>query len=69
MEELVGLVAQKTGLPQDKARIAVETVLNYVKGKLPPAMSGQIDSVVSGSSPGGLGDMAKGIGGMFGGGG
>lgn len=66
MEELIEMVAQKTGLPPERARTAVETVLNYVKGKLPPAVSGQIDHVVGGGTSGGLGDMAKGIGGMFG---
>ncbi len=62
MNELINLVAQKTGLPQDKAKVAVDTVLNYLKQKLPAPVASQIDSVVSGNP----GDVAKNLGGMFG---
>jgi hypothetical protein len=65
MNELVNMVAQKVGLPQDKAQLATETVLNFLKGKLPPAIASQIDSVVGGGG-GGLGDMAGKLGGMLG---
>lgn len=40
MDELIKLVAQKTGLPQDKARVAVDTVINFLKKKLPPTIAG-----------------------------
>jgi hypothetical protein len=67
MEELIGLVAQKTGLPPDRARAAVETVLTYLKGKLPSALGGQIDQAIGrGGGGGGLSDLAKGLGGMLG---
>lgn len=66
MEELIGQVAQKTGLPLDRARTAVETVLAFLKGKLPTALGGQIDQAVSGGDSSGRGDVAKGLGGMFG---
>jgi hypothetical protein len=64
MDELVKLVAQKTGLPDDKARMAVQIVVDYLKKKLPAPVAAQVDSVLQGG--GGLGDMAKGIGGMLG---
>lgn len=60
MNPLTQLVSQKTGLDEGKARMAVETVVGYFKEKLPPALSGQIDSVLqargSEKSPEGLGD-------------
>ncbi len=65
MDEIVNLVAQKTGLPQDKARMAVETVANFLKGKLPPDIAPAIDAALSGKSPS-AGDIEKGIGGLFG---
>lgn len=63
MDELVKLVAQKTGMPEATAKTAVDTVIGYLKQKLPAPVAGQIDAVLQG---GGLGDMTKGLGGMFG---
>ncbi len=57
MDELVNLVAQKTGLPQAQARTAVETVINYLKQKLPAPIAGQIDAVLSGK--GAVGDLGS----------
>ena len=64
VDELVKMVSQKTGLPDDKARIAVQIVVDYMKKKLPGPVAGQIDSVLQGG--GGLADAAKGLGGMLG---
>lgn len=64
MDELVNLVAQKTGLPKDTAKIAVETVLNFLKQKLPPALAGQVDGLLSGGSQ--LGDIEQGLSSLFG---
>jgi hypothetical protein len=50
MNELINLVSQKTGLPQDKATVAVDTVVNYLKSKLPASMAGQLDVVLKGGS-------------------
>lgn len=66
MDELVNLVSQKTGLPPDKARVAVTTVLDYVKGRLPAPLASQVDGALSGTGGGGLGDITKGLGGMLG---
>jgi hypothetical protein len=51
MEELVALVSKKTGLNKEQATMAVTTVLNFVKSKLPPPIAAQVDGVLSGSSP------------------
>ena len=65
MDELIALVSDKVGLPPDKAKMAVELVLNHIKGKA-PALSGQLDGLLSGGA-GGLGDIASGLGGLMGG--
>ncbi len=65
MDELVKMVSQKTGLPDDKARMAVQTVIDYIKKKLPGPVAGQIDSVLHGGGAG-LADAAKNLGGMMG---
>jgi septal ring factor EnvC (AmiA/AmiB activator) len=67
MDELVELVAEKTGLPEEMAKIAVETVIGYLKGKLPGPVAGQIDNLLGGAGGGqDLGGVAKGLGGLFG---
>jgi len=66
MNELIQQVAQKTGLPQDKARTAVDTVLNFLKSKLPANMASQLDHVVGGGSSGGMEEIAQGVGGLLG---
>lgn len=63
-EELVRMVAQKTGLPEDKARSATETVIGYLKERLPSPVASQLDSA-AGGAPANLGDMAKGVGTKF----
>jgi hypothetical protein len=49
MEELVTLVSQKTGLGKDQAAIAVKTVLDFIKSKVPAPVGAQIDAVLSNS--------------------
>jgi hypothetical protein len=64
MDELVKLVVQKTGISKEQATVAVNTVLGFLKDKLPEPLASQVDSVISGkSSPD---DLMKGLGGMFG---
>jgi hypothetical protein len=69
MEELIKQVTAKTGISEDQARLAVTTVLNFIKGKLPEPIAGQIDNVI-GSGGGGesstLSDLASKAGGLLG---
>jgi hypothetical protein len=65
MNELVKLVQQKAGVSEDVARTAVTTVLDFLNSRLPPQISGQLDSLISGNPAQGLGDVAQGLGGMF----
>jgi hypothetical protein len=55
--ELVKLVSSKTGLNEEMATLAVDTVIGFLKQKLPAELSGQLDSLLSGqeSSSGILG--------------
>jgi hypothetical protein len=46
MNELLTLVSDKTGISEEKARIAVRTVVGYLEVKLPPPVAGQIRSVL-----------------------
>ena len=67
MDQLVKLVSQKTGLSEEKSRMAVEIVIEYLKGKLPAPIAGQIDGLLAGDEGGGLEDLAKkGLGGLLG---
>lgn len=52
MNELVKLVSVKTGLSEEMSKVAVETVLNHVKDKLPAPAAAQVDAVVGGGSKG-----------------
>ncbi|MDR9451392.1 MAG: hypothetical protein RI637_09265 [Acidimicrobiia bacterium] len=76
MEELLKTVAEKTGLPLDKAQGAIDAVMDFLKDKLPEPIAGQIEKLIEGGGDtmGGitekLGDMTGGLtdklGGMFG---
>nr|AYA93355.1 hypothetical protein [uncultured bacterium pG7] len=66
MDELIKLVAQKTGLSPDMAETAVDTVVGFLKAKLPGPVAAQIDGVLSGVSVKGVEDLAKGLGGILG---
>ena len=63
MDELVNMVAKKTGLSPEMSKTVVTMVLDFVKKKLPAPVAGQIDAVLDGTSASGV---AGAIGGMFG---
>jgi hypothetical protein len=73
MDELIKQVTEKTGISEAQARTAVETVVGFLKDKLPAPIAGQLDGVLGGAAGavGGLagqaGGMLGGIGGMLGG--
>ena len=54
MEELVELVAQKTGLSEEMAKVAVETVVDFLKDKLPGPAAAQLDAFLKGGDVAGL---------------
>ncbi|HVF45743.1 MAG TPA: hypothetical protein VM936_22135 [Pyrinomonadaceae bacterium] len=73
MEELIKQVTERTGISEQQARGAVETVLGFLKNRLPEPLSGQLDGLVGGAAgaaggiAGAAGDVLGGLGGMFGG--
>ncbi|MEA3310341.1 MAG: DUF2267 domain-containing protein [Chloroflexota bacterium] len=67
MEELIKLVMKKTGLPEAAAKNAVETVVNYLKEKLPAPLAGQVAGVLANEAASGqIENLTAGLGGMFG---
>jgi hypothetical protein len=66
MDEIVRLVAERTGIGEDQARTAVETVVGYIKEKLPAPIAGQVDNALGSSgAAGAVGNVADKLGGMF----
>lgn len=61
MEQVVKMVAERAGIAEDKARLAVDVVVTYLKGQVPAPLAGQIDSALSGgmaaAATQGLGQM------------
>jgi len=70
MDELIKLVSSKVGISEDQARSAVETVVGFLKAKLPAPLAGQVDTALGAAGAGlgnlDLGGLASGLGGMFG---
>lgn len=63
MDQLVKLVSERAGIPPETAKVAVETVLAFLKERLPAPIAGQIDGIIGNAEgPGGSG----GLGGLFG---
>jgi hypothetical protein len=50
MNEIVQLVAQKTGLSEEKAQQATEVVINYLKDKLPGPLASQLNQFTGSGS-------------------
>ena len=73
MDELIKQVVERTGISEQQARGAVETVLGFIKTRLPEPLAGQLDGLVGGATgaaggiAGAAGDVLGGLGGMFGG--
>ena len=65
MDELIQQVTQRTGLAPDKARTAVDTVLGFLKNKLPGPVAGQLENALS-SKGDGPAESGKQMGGIFG---
>lgn len=65
MQQLIEQITQRTGIPEDKARAALDTVVGYLKEHLPAPVAAQLDGAISGE--GGMGGIAEKAKGMFGG--
>jgi hypothetical protein len=67
MEELIKQVTARAGISEDQARSAINTVLDFVKTRLPEPIAGQVDNVIGGGEgvSGVVGDIADKVGGFF----
>jgi len=73
MEEIIKQVTERAGISEAQARTAVETVVGFLKNRLPEPLAGQVEGFLGGAggAVGGVadraGDVLGGLGGMFGG--
>ena len=68
MDELIKQVTAKAGISEDQARSAVNTVLDFVKDRLPAPIADQIENAMSGEGGGigrSVGDIASKVGGLL----
>jgi len=73
MEDLIRQVVERTGISEEQARTAVQTVLGYLQNNLPAGVSQQLGGLLGGAAGGGgiadrAGDLVGGLGGILGGG-
>ncbi|WP_420125403.1 hypothetical protein [Longimicrobium sp.] len=70
MDELVQQIATRANLPPDKAMQAARTAIEFLDGKLPPPVGGNLHRLLGeGGGEGGgpdVGDIAGKLGGLFG---
>ena len=74
MDEVVKQIAERTGISETQARTAVDTVVGFLKNRLPEPIGNQVDSVLAGGANvagdviGKVSDVAGGmLGGVLGG--
>ena len=68
METLIKMISEKTGISEAQAKTAVETVVSFLKDKMPAGIGGQVEAFIKGGA-GSHSDIVDGlkdkIGGMF----
>jgi nucleoid DNA-binding protein len=60
MEELIKMVTQKVGISESQAKSAVETVVSFLKDKMPAGIGSQVESFVKGNT-GSIGNVVDGL--------
>lgn len=60
MENLIRLVTEKTGISESQAKSAVQTVVSFLKDKMPGGIGGQVESFINGNT-GSIGKAADAI--------
>lgn len=63
MDELIELVSKKAKIDEKSAKVAVDTVLDFIKDKLPEPYASQLDNIVDGGQ---ADDIISGLGGLLG---
>ena len=46
--DLIKMVSEKAGIPTDKANIAIQTVVGFLKDKMPGGIGAQVESFIKG---------------------
>jgi len=69
MEDLIGEVADKAGIPEMKAKLAVAAVIGRLDGVLPGPIAGQVKKALGVDAEGMMAGAAGGLGDLLGGGG
>ena len=71
MDDLIKLVSKNAKIPEAQAKQAVDTVLGFLKDKLPAPIAGQIENLLGGKGKSDGGDKGQdllgGLGGLLGG--
>ena len=62
MDELIAAIAEKTGLPAEKAKDAATAAVDFLKDKLPDPIASQIDGFLSGNAGTGAANGGGGFG-------
>jgi uncharacterized protein (UPF0335 family) len=57
MEELIKKITEKTGITPEQAKATIETIVDYVKEKIPPMFHGQIDKIMKSAKEKGYDDI------------
>lgn len=67
MDDLIRMVSERAGISPDQAKLAVNVMMEFVKGKM-PLIGDQLKGLLTGGGDGGnpLGEVMNKIGGMFG---
>ncbi len=59
MEELIKMIIQKVGISETQAHSSVDTVVSFLKDKMPGGIGGQVESFLKGGSLGNVADNLK----------
>jgi hypothetical protein len=59
MNELVSLIVTKTGIPAATAQLVINTIVDYLKTKLPAPVGAQIEALLKGQGANNLTRSAK----------
>jgi uncharacterized protein (DUF2267 family) len=66
MDELIKLVTEKAGISEAQAKQAVETVMGFLKDKLPAPVASQVEGLLGGGEMPDLGGLGDQLGGLLG---
>lgn len=67
MENLIKMVSDKAGISETQATTAIQTVVGFLKDKMPGGIGTQVESFInSGTSTSTMGDIKEKVGSLFG---